>query len=263
MATGTKAIFITGGGSGIGRAVAQHFAAQGWRIGVADVNAAGIEETLSLLPAGLSTAHIMDVRDRDQWRRELAAFVDASDGRMDVLFNNAGIAVGGEFANTPLEDLDRLMAINLTGVVNGAHIGHPYLKATPGGGCLLNTASAAGIYGAGGAAVYSATKFAVRGLTEALDGEWAKDRIRVRSIMPSFIDTPLLDSGVTGSNQNVRERVRAAGLEFTPLNEVAELAWQAVYGDAIHTVIGKTARRMKFAARWMPGALRKQARGGL
>jgi len=103
----------------------------------------------------------------------------------------------------------------------------------------------------------------VRGLTEALDGEWAKDGIRVRSIMPSFIDTPLLDSGVTGSNQNVRERVRAAGLEFTPLSEVAELAWQAVHGDAIHTVIGKTARRMKFAARWMPKALRKQARGGL
>lgn len=263
MATGTKAIFITGGGSGIGRAVAQHFAAQGWRVGVADVNAAGIEETRALLPAGLSTAHIMDVRDREQWRKELAAFVATSGGRLDVLFNNAGIAVGGEFANTPLEQLDRLMAINLTGVVNGAHIGHPYLKATPGGGCLLNTASAAGIYGASGAAAYSATKFAVRGLTEALDGEWAKDGIRVRSIMPSFIDTPLLDSGVTGSNQNVRERVRAAGLEFTPLNEVAELAWQAVHGDAIHTVIGKTARRMKFAARWMPGALRKQARGGL
>nr|WP_159714167.1 SDR family oxidoreductase [Sphingomonas sp. AX6] len=259
----TKAIFITGGGSGIGRAVAQYFAAQGWRVGVSDVNAAGIEETRALLPASLCTAHVMDVRDREQWRKELAAFVATSGGRLDVLFNNAGIAVGGEFASTPLDDLDRLIAINLTGVVNGAHIGHPYLKATRGGGCLLSTASAAGIYGTGGASVYSATKFAVRGLTEALDGEWAKDGIRVRSIMPSFIDTPLLDAGVTGSNQNVRERVRAAGLEFTPLNEVAELAWQAVHGDAIHTVIGKTARRMKFAARWMPGALRKQGRGGL
>lgn len=258
-----KAIFITGGGSGIGRAVGEYFAARDWFIGVADVNEAAIADTRAALPAGQSSGHGMDVRDRAAWRRELDAFVAASGGRIDVLFNNAGIAVGGEFVDTSLDDLDRLIAINLTGVVNGAHLGFRHLKDSPGGGCLLSTASAAGIYGTGGAAVYSATKFAVRGLTESLDAEWAKHGVRVRSIMPSFIDTPLLDAGVAGSNQNVRERVRAAGLEFTPLDEVAALVWQAAHGDELHTVIGKTARRLRFAARWMPGRLRKQVRGGL
>lgn len=250
-----KSIFITGGGSGIGRAVAIYFAQRGWRIGLADVNEAGLAQTKALLPGG-AECFALDVRDREQWNAPLARF--AEQGGLDVLFNNAGIASGGTFAEMDPALIDRTIDVNLTGVVYGAHAGHRYLKQA--GGCLLNTASAAGIYGTAGAAVYSATKFGVRGLTEALDGEWAGDGIRVRSLMPGFIDTPLLDAPVTGSNQNVRERVRAGGLEFTPVERVAELAWAAVHGDAVHTVVGPTAKRLRFAARWMPGALRKQMR---
>ncbi len=252
-----KAIFITGGASGIGRATAQYFAAQGWRVGLADVNAAGLEATKAMLPAGMTSTHVMDVRDRAQWTAALTEFTALSGGRLDVLFNNAGIAFGGPFADIPLDDLDRIVAINLNGVIYGAHCGFPFLKATP-GSCLLNTSSAAGIYGAPGRAVYSATKFGVRGLAESLDGEWKKLGIKVRTLMPSFIETPLLDVHPVGSNENVRERVTGQGLEITPVEEVAKAAWAAVHGDAIHTVVGKTARRLRFAARWMPGALRKQ-----
>ena len=252
-----KAIFITGGASGIGQATAKYFAARGWRVGLADINAAGLEATKAMLPAGMASTHVMDVRDRGQWTAALTEFTALSGGRLDVLFNNAGIAVGGPFADTPLDDLDRVIAINLEGVVYGAHIGFPFLKATP-GSCLLNTSSAAGIYGAPGGAVYSATKFGVRGLAESLDGEWKRQGIKVRTLMPSFIETPLLDTRPVGSNENVRERVTGQGLEITPVEEVAAAAWAAVHGDAIHTVVGKTARRLRFAARWMPGALRKQ-----
>ncbi|MGN6690935.1 MAG: SDR family NAD(P)-dependent oxidoreductase, partial [Sphingopyxis sp.] len=101
-----KAIFITGGGSGIGRATARHFAAQGWFVGIADVNAQGIDETAALLPDGASSRHIMDVRDRDQWRAALADFAKASDGRLDVLFNNAGIGSGGQFIDMAPEEAD-------------------------------------------------------------------------------------------------------------------------------------------------------------
>jgi NAD(P)-dependent dehydrogenase (short-subunit alcohol dehydrogenase family) len=252
-----KAIFITGGASGIGQAVAKLFAARGWRVGLADVNAAGLEATRAMLPEGMATAHVMDVRDREQWVDALTEFTAASGGRLDVLFNNAGIAVGGPFEQTPIADLDRLMAINFNGVVYGAHCAFPFLAATP-GSCLLSTASAAGIYGTPGAAVYSATKFAVRGLTESLDAEWHKHGIKARSLMPSFIETPLLDARSAGSNQNVRERVLEMGLEITPVEQVAEAAWQAIHGDEVHTVVGKTARRLRFAARWMPRTLRRK-----
>ena len=246
----------SGGASGIGQAVARYFAANGWRVGLADINAAGLETTKAMLPEGMATTHVMDVRDHAQWVAALTAFTETSGGRIDVLFNNAGVAVGGEFSATPLADLQRCVDINLLGVVWGAHAGYPFLTRTP-GSTMLVTSSAAGIYGASGVAIYSATKFAVRGLVEALDGEWAPAGVRVRSLMPSFIDTPLLDQSVQGSNRNVRESVTASGLEITPVSEVAEAAWKAVHGDRVHTQVGKTARKLWFAARWMPGQIRK------
>ena len=256
-----KAILITGGGSGIGRAVAQLFADRGWRVGLADRDSAGLKETAALLPAERTSCHVMDVRSPEDWEEVLAEFAQLSGGRLDVLFNNAGVAVGGPFGAAGLEDIDRAVDVNLKGVLYGARMAYPFLAATP-GSCLLNTASAAGIYGTPGAAVYSATKFAVRGLTEALDGEWAADDIRVRSLMPGFIDTPLLQAGVGGSNRSVRETVVEAGLEFTPVEVVAQAAWEAVHGGRVHTLVGTTARRLSFASRWMPGSLRKRMRGG-
>jgi len=258
----TKAIFITGGGSGIGRAVAERFARAGWRVGLADVNAKGLSETAALLPDGMSDTYVMDVRDRDAWTASLDDFTAKSGGRLDVLFNNAGIGTGGPIAEMSFEDLDRVVQINLVGVLNGAKIGYAYLAKTP-GSCLLNTASASAIYGSSGLSVYSATKFGVRSLTEALDGEWHGDGIKVRDLVPAFIDTPLLQGPIEGSNRTIRETVTDAGLELSNVRDVAEAAWNAVHGDAVHTYVGKTAFRMKFAARWMPGQLRKMMRRGI
>jgi NAD(P)-dependent dehydrogenase (short-subunit alcohol dehydrogenase family) len=255
-----QAIFITGGGSGIGRAIAQKFAREGWRIGLADVNAAGLAETAALLPAGAET-YTMDVRDRDAWTTSLGDFTTKA-GRLDVLANNAGIPMGGPLKDAPFDEIDRTVAINFMGAMNGARIGYAYLAKTP-GSCLLNTASASAIYGSAGLATYSATKFAVRALTEALDGEWAADGIRVRGLIPAFIDTPLLLQPSHGSNQSIRESVTGAGLELSSAEDVAEAAWRAVHGDALFAYIGKTADRLKFAARWMPGRLRKMMRRGV
>ncbi len=257
-----KAIFITGGGSGIGRATAQLFASRGWRVGLADVNVAMLAETRALLPAGMAETYEMDVRDRDAWVASLDAFVATTGGRLDVLFNNAGIGSGGPLAQTDFAEIDRVVAINLVGALNGARIGHAYLARTR-GSCLLNTASASAIYGSAGLAPYSATKFGVRAMTEALDGEWAADGIKVRDIIPGFIDTPLLNSTAGGSNRSIRETVTSAGLELTSSADVAEAAWAAVHGDKVHTYVGKTAHRMAFAARWMPGKLRKMMRRGI
>jgi NAD(P)-dependent dehydrogenase (short-subunit alcohol dehydrogenase family) len=253
-----QAIFITGGGSGIGRATAILFAARGWRVGLADVNEAGMAETAALLGDAPVTTHRLDVRDRAAWDTALADFTSASGGRIDVIFNNAGIGVGGDFAATSVNDLQRCVDVNLMGVVWGAHAGYRYLKECR--GCLVNTASAAGIYGTGGVGIYSATKFAVRGLTEALDGEWHGQGIRVRALLPSFIDTAILDNTGTGSNQTMRERVRKAGLEFTPVETAAQTVWDAVHGDGLHYLVGKTARRMWFGSRFLRGSMRKLAR---
>jgi NAD(P)-dependent dehydrogenase (short-subunit alcohol dehydrogenase family) len=254
-----KSIFITGGASGIGRAVAHYFGERGWFVGLADVNDAGMEETAKGLPQGQYSIHHLDVTDREQWKEALAAFSEKTGGRMDVLFNNAGIGVGGPLEEMSDEDIDRVIAINFTGVVNGIRAAFPMLRDTE-NSCILNTSSAAGIYGSAGLVIYSGTKFAVRALTEGLDIEFRDFDIRSRALMPSFIDTPLLDGPVTGSNASTRETVQAAGLEITPVEEVAKGAWEAVHGEKIHTTVGKTAKRLAFAARWMPNRLRRDLR---
>lgn len=259
MATARKAIFITGGGSGIGRAVAQHFAAQGWLVGIADVNRQGIDETAALLPEGQSTRHVMDVRDRDQWSAALSDFAKASGGRLDVLFNNAGVGHGGHFPDVTLEDADRVIAINFVGVVNGIYAALPLLKETP-GSAILNTGSASGYYGIAGLAVYSATKHAVRALTEALDIEFTRYGIKVRDLMPGFIDTPLLQQVGSDSNEPIRDKLEAGGVEISPVQAVAEAAWDAVHGDRIHTPVGKGAKRMALIARLFPSMIVRQSR---
>ena len=256
-----KAIFITGGGSGIGRAVARRFARERWLVGLADVNEAGLVETAALLPDGANWTRKLDVRDRAEWDAALVEFSRVNGGRLDVLFNNAGVAHGGPFFENTQAEIDQLIDVNFRGVAYGAQAAYPYLKATP-GACLLNTASAAALYGTAGFAVYSATKFAVRALTEALDVEWHGDGIRVRDLMPGFIDTPLLHSPAgRDSNVSKRDRVIEAGFEWVPIDEVVEAAWNAVRSDKLHHPVGKLARQAMFAARWMPGRIRKRGRG--
>ena len=221
-----KAIFITGGASGIGRAIAQRFAQAGWFVGLGDVDEKGMAETQQLIGLGFSFAHAFDVRDRAAWDEALDAFATAAGGRIDVVANNAGVPLGGTLDQNSVAEIERCLDINLKGVLFGAQAALPHLKKTAPGSCLLNTASAAGIYGTSGASVYSATKFGVRAVTESLDGEWATHGIKVRSIMPSFIETPLIHQNPNAqSNESIKQRVEAAGLEITPVSDVAAVSY--------------------------------------
>ncbi|WP_299324148.1 SDR family oxidoreductase [Parasphingopyxis sp.] len=252
----TQSIFITGAASGIGRAVAHYFGERGWFVGLADINDAGMEETAAGMQQGQFSIHHLDVTDRAQWKQVIEAFGERTGGRMDVLFNNAGIGIGGPLQEMSDEDIDKTIAINFTGVIDGTRAAFEMLRNTP-DSCVLNTSSAAGIYGAAGLVVYSGTKFAVRALTEGLDIEFRPYGIRVRDLMPSFIETPILDGPLTGGNSSVRDMIADAGLEITPVSEVAEAAWIAVHGEKVHTTVGKTAKKLAFAARWTPNRLRK------
>ncbi len=255
-----KAIFITGGSSGIGRAVAIYFAERGWFVGIADIDEQGMADTLGLIEGGFKYAHKLDVRDRKAWDEALNAFSTAAGGRIDVVFNNAGIAHGGPLVANTVEEIEAVLDIDLKGVVFGAQAAHPHLKKTAPGSVLINTASLAGIIGAPNLSVYSAAKWAVRGLTHSLDAEWASDGIKVTSLCPGFIDTPIIEQVARDSNQTVKDSLINAGVEVGHVSEVPAVVWAAVHGDKLDYTVGKMASRLLKFSRWLPGKVRKEMR---
>ena len=206
MSTAQKSIFITGAASGLGREVARYFANVGWFVGLADIDEKGLDATAALLPKGEYSRHKLDVTDRAQWKKAVADFAKHTNGHMTVLFNNAGIGSGGPIQDMTDEDIDRMIAINLTGVISGTRACFDLLKNTA-DACVLYTSSAAGIYGSAGLSVYSATKFAVRGLAEAHDIEWRPYGIKSRSLMPGFIDTNIIIFALKDPQREVAKRL--------------------------------------------------------
>jgi NAD(P)-dependent dehydrogenase (short-subunit alcohol dehydrogenase family) len=197
------------------------------------------------------------VRDRAAWDDAISVFTTAAGGRLDVLLNNAGVAAGGYFDEMSDDDVTRQLDINLKGVINGARAGIGYLKKNP-GSQLVNVASCAAIYGAPQSAIYGATKFAVRGLSQSLDAEFARFGVGVKCIMPWFIDTPILSGTVPGTNRKVVDVVRASGQTVYPVEECADVIWNAVHSTKLEHIAGGVGRRFEWMARLMPGMLRRQ-----
>ncbi len=213
-------IFITGAAAGIGRATAELFAEQGWFVGLYDVNEAGVHELGQQLGSGRSIAGRLDVTDPAQFEHSLAQFFEAAGRRLDLMFNNAGIVFCDDFEAISLARHHATVDVNLKGVVSGCHLALPYLKQTA-GARVINMCSASAIYGTPSFAAYSATKFAVRGLSEALSIEWHRHGIRVMDIMPLFVDTQM----VAGFARKPRS-MDVLGLRLTA-QDVARTVWRA------------------------------------
>jgi len=158
--------------------VAERFASEGWFVGLFDVDEAGVLALQRQLGASNAHAGRLDVSNPSDWDMHLASFVEAAGGRLDVLVNNAGISVTSLFDQATLASHHRLIDINLKGVVNGCHHALHYLKRTP-GARVINLCSASALYGQPMLSTYSATKAAVRSLTESLDIEWRRHGVRV------------------------------------------------------------------------------------
>lgn len=221
-------IFISGGAAGIGLATALRFAAEDWTVGIYDVSDDALAAAKAAHPE-LITGRL-DVRDAAQWDAALADFTAQTGGRLDVLDNNAGILISGDLPDISPEAVRAQIEIDALGVALGAQAAHKYLKATP-GAHVVNIASASAIYGQPGIAVYSATKFFVAGLTEALELEWQHDDIRVVSIWPLWAKTALADTDAKST--------KTLGVRLTP-EDVAEKVWESVHPNRLDRLSRRT-----------------------
>ena len=215
-------IFVTGAAAGIGRATAELFAQRGWFVGLYDVDDAGVQALAGQVGPANCRAGRLDVADYAAFERALKQFFEAADHRLDLLFNNAGIGSAGAFESLSMDHYRAILAVNLGGVVNGCHAAFPYLSQTP-GARVISMSSASAIYGAPGLATYAATKFAVKGLTEALDIEWRRHGITVRDVLPLFVDTAMV-----AKFESLLKAKDVLGMHLTAA-DVARVVWRAAH----------------------------------
>jgi NAD(P)-dependent dehydrogenase (short-subunit alcohol dehydrogenase family) len=190
-------VVITGAGSGLGRAIALEAAARGSAVFVSDIRADGLAETVELVKDAGGTAfeRVCDVSDREAVEAMIELAFDVLGG-VDLLVNNAGVAVAGRIGDVPLEDWEFVVNVNLWGVIYGCHFGLPRMR-QQGSGCILNVASAAGLVSSPKLGPYNVTKSAVISLSETLHTELLKSPVEVRVLCPTFFATNLLDGSRT------------------------------------------------------------------
>ena len=225
-----KSILVTGAASGIGLATARLFAEKGWFVGGFDVNETGLKALEDEIGERDCFIRVTDVTDMDSVEEALKAFASKTGGRLDVLFNNAGILKFGHFENVRLGDAHKTVDVNLKGILNCVHCALKYLKTTP-RARIINMASTSAIYGIPDMSVYSATKHAVCALTEAWEIELGKYGIAVCDILAPFVNTPLLDMS---ENVYCIERM---GVNIEPAS-VAETVWKAAHKRKLHWKMG-------------------------
>ncbi|MDO8615523.1 MAG: glucose 1-dehydrogenase [Dehalococcoidia bacterium] len=188
-----KAAMVTGAASGIGKATAVTFAREGAKVMCADINVPGAEATArQIADTGGEAASMRADVSQEADVQEMVRETVSRWGRLDVLFNNAGIGFGLPVTQIPVEEWDRLLDVNLRGVFLGCKHAIPEMLKS-GGGAIVNTASDAGLRGSAMLSAYCASKGGVVLLTKALAVEWAAQGIRVNCVCPGVIRTPILD----------------------------------------------------------------------
>jgi NAD(P)-dependent dehydrogenase (short-subunit alcohol dehydrogenase family) len=253
---------VTGAGSGMGRCLAQQLAAAGSSLALADVDEAGLAETIAQLGAtkGKVTPHIVDVANESRVK-SFAAEVQAHHGRCTMIFNNAGVALLGNFEELSLDDIRWLMDINFWGVIYGVAFFLPLLKEEK-RAHIVNTSSIFGLVGAVGQSAYCASKFAVRGFTESLRHELEGTNVFVTSVHPGGIKTPIAKHARPGAradaNLHKDSIARFDRVAITSAADAAARILRGVENREPRVLIGADCKSVDILQRITPAGYWKQ-----
>ena len=248
-----KVVVITGAGSGIGRALALNLAQRGSLLALSDVDEAGLAETVDLVKgAGAREVRSdrLDVADRAAFAA-YAGSVAEQFGRVNVVINNAGVALAGEFADLTYEDMDWIVGINFWGVVHGTKEFLPHLIAS-GDGHVVNLSSLFGLISVPGQSAYNATKYAVRGLTEALREEMLMNGhpVGVTAVHPGGIKTAIARNARVSRNED-KEATAQLFEKIARMSpeRAAEIIVKGILGNKARVLVGLDAHALHHFAK--------------
>jgi short-subunit dehydrogenase len=251
---------VTGAASGIGKALAVQLAARGSHLVLVDRDKDGLGDVTDRLrtahPELTVATHVADLSDDDE-TTALAATLATEHPETTLLVNNAGVALGGRFDQVTLEEFDCVMAVNFRSVIRLTHALLPVLK-THSGAHLVNVSSVFGIFAPAGQAAYSASKFAVRGFSEAVRHELAENSVGVTVVHPGGIRTRIAESARTGSGVSAEEyergRKQFAKLLTMPPETAAAMIVEAIEKRRPRLLIGWSAKVPDVLVRLLPGS---------
>ncbi len=251
-----KRVFITGAASGIGRTLAQACAADGCQLMLSDVNMQHLAETQSLCE-GATSVSIMQLDVADRQAVEVAAAETVKKlGGIDVVFNNAGVALGADVAEMKYEDFNWLFDINFWGVVYGTQAFLPYML-EQNSGHIVNTSSLFGLIGVGGNSAYCAAKHAVRGYTESLRMELFESDVQVHTVHPGGVATNIAKDARKDSDkysEDIQKKMMDSFDEFLslPPERAAEIIMSGVAKGKHRILVGNDAKWIDRFNRWLP-----------
>ncbi|MBW2179511.1 MAG: SDR family oxidoreductase [Deltaproteobacteria bacterium] len=250
-----KIIIITGGASGIGKALGQRLSDKGAHVILADVNTKMLEDTVNSISkeGGLSEAVTLDVTDRIKVK-QLVDDTVAKRGRLDYMFNNAGIGVAGEARDFSYEDWQKVIDTNLYGTVNGVFAAY-HVMVKQGFGHIINTASLAGLIPVPGEISYTASKYGIVGLSNALRIEGTKLGVRVSVVCPGLIDTPIYHT-VKAANVDREKFLSELPKKMTSADSCARIVLKGVERNKAIIIVTPLARIMWITQRVSPGLIR-------
>lgn len=252
---------VTGAGSGIGRATALALATKGAVVAVTDLDESSAGETASLIHTAGGNAKVfaMDVSNPDSIS-ETSGDIRQQLGCPAILVNNAGIAVGAHFLDTSGENWERIIAINLMGVIHCCRAFIPAMVASGEPGHIVNVSSMLGYMGARGVSAYCTTKFGVLGFGESLRAELCDHGIGVSTICPGMIRTNIIANGeLVSPNQDVDKKRKAIEALYDkrnyPPERVADAIVRAIHRNRAVVPVTAEARLSYYLKRWTPGLL--------
>lgn len=243
---------VTGAAGGIGRAVSVALAREGCDLAISDVNEAGLAQTASDIRAlgRRVCTHVVDVADKERMRR-YADEVFAEYGKVNILVNNAGVTVTADFDEHSLEDFEWIVGINFWGVIYGCKFFLPYLKQAD-EAHIVNLSSVFGIIGVPSQTSYCATKFAVRGFSEALWVELKQHGIGVTSIHPGGVRTDIAKSARTANESAKTQAIQVIEKNSVAPERCAELIVLAIQKNKMRQLVTGVSHAVDWAKRFSP-----------